>query len=257
MVFEQDFRLTKIYDDWILKKTKENNEKRKEYDPTWFHCSSVSTYRCALELFWQVKANASTVFPLNVLKIFEMGNSVHTRIQTAFKEMGILLPEDEEKKFYIPEYNICGRTDGIVSFLPRKEGEEFVLEIKSISSSGYDKLNQPKKEHVIQNMIYQKGFNLPWGEVYYENKNTQDQKGFIIPYNEEYIKSRLDDCKMVKGLLEGEKLSEDFKCRMINCSYKPFCNSEFFKREELKLEKESDTIGYEDILPQEDEGDVF
>lgn len=230
-------KLCQIYDNWILKRKAENDAKRVNYDPTWFHASNVSLVKCPLELYWGIKLSIPSVFPLNVLKIFEMGNSVHERIQVAFKEMGILLPENEERKFYLPDYNICGRTDGVVNL-----DEDVVIEIKSISSNGFKLLNKAKKEHVIQNLIYQKGFGLQNGVVIYENKDNQEWKTFDISYDESLIQEKLDNCKLAKNLLEGGKLPEDFKCRILNCQFKVYCDKNFFNVKNIEITEKSDTI---------------
>jgi len=109
-----------------------------------------------------------------VLRIFDNGHGVHSRLQGYLKEMGVLL--DAEVEVWNEDYQIYGHCDGILQLGDQKG----VLEIKSINSNGFWNLYSPKPEHMIQVHAYMFALGIPRGVLLYEEKDSQELKEFFL-----------------------------------------------------------------------------
>ena len=156
----------------------------------------------------------------SLLRIFQMGHSVHSMYQDDFLgQAGVLYGtwkrwDDKKEKWEIdrgfrPEgrgwkyeeprirtKGVTGQCDGIL-FL---DGRWFVLEIKSSNDQAFRFRKKVKHEHLRQAQIYANlGFVdfpevEPEGIVFlYVNKNTSEEKEFIVPR----------DTKMIEDVLQG------------------------------------------------------
>lgn len=104
------------------------------------------------------------------------GVDAHTRIQSLFKEAGILVDEEVEIKLADPPIR------GFLDVLVRWEGEVVVGEIKTTRQESFifrQTTMKPMATHLIQVLIYMKATNKKNGFVIYENKN--DQTFLVIP----------------------------------------------------------------------------
>lgn len=122
-------------------------------------------------------------FSPQTYRIFDNGHSVHNRLYSYFREMGVLLEEEIPVSWGTPP--IEGTADGIIDWGGRK-----LIELKSISSEGfhYRKLyNKPKDEHYRQAQIYMKCLDLDSGYVIYENKNNQEILPIHIEIDNKFI----------------------------------------------------------------------
>lgn len=204
-----------------------------EKEPDGFvHPSSAgkSEEICAREVFFG-RFTPPEKFPKGMLveshsprthRIFDNGDFVHLRFQTACIEAGIMDPR-KGVGWEIPvesqELGIVGHADGIVypesrnlgevkvsklpsghgnSALPllsenglsfrfskkwKLTGNPALLEIKSIGERYYVLLSSPLPAHQMQAMCYMALLKLQECFVVYENKNTQEVKEFCLKFN--------------------------------------------------------------------------
>jgi hypothetical protein len=131
-------------------------------------------------------------FPSRVLRIFDNGNGVHRRLQRYLERIGIL--KQAEVRVENSEYEIKGHTDGIIEV----GGKEGVLEIKSINSSGFFSLHEPKPEHLIQLNVYMFCLDIPRGCLLYECKDNQELKEFFLKADPKVLKRMLEKIKTVQ-----------------------------------------------------------
>lgn len=104
------------------------------------------------------------------------GVDAHTRIQSLFKEAGILVDEEVEVKLNDPPIR------GFIDVLIRWEDEVVVGEIKTTRQESFifrQTTMKPMATHLIQILIYMKATGKQNGFVLYENKN--DQTFLVIP----------------------------------------------------------------------------
>lgn len=180
--------LKELINQFYLDRVK-NKKKRGDY----FYITDAG--KCPRQLYFQFKGVPKKELEPRILRIFDHGDYTHMRIMSILFALGIV----RAAEIKIPaEEIISGRADAIIGF----EGKPYVLDIKSIASFGFQKLNEPKDEHIKQLQLYLHYFKIPQGILLYENKDTQELKEFLIRY----------DPKLVQGLLEEfEALREQIK----------------------------------------------
>lgn len=156
--------LTKSIDDML----------RKQNGTFWKQSSSFApstTNLCPRYLNYRLTGfNRDVKFPARTYRIFDNGNGAHERLCSYFQRMGIL--KEEEREFWTTDPPIHGFIDAIIFW----EGEEVVVEIKSISEYGFRDVklfNKAKADHVRQIQLYLWATGLQYGFIVYENKNNQ------------------------------------------------------------------------------------
>lgn len=118
-------------------------------------------------------------------RIFDVGHEGHRRIQGYFFEAwkrgtnGVTRAW-EDVKLEIPGFSVRGELDAIIEIMGR---HRYLVEIKTASSSQFDKLREPKIEWVWQSHIYMKAVGLQAAVVYVECKNNQEVKEFFLPFD--------------------------------------------------------------------------
>ena len=183
-----------------------------------FHPSSLSTSTCKRKIYMDYMGLSGDVGN-RLRRIFDNGHDVHDRWQkyltrsgkigSQFKLWGNwrckkcnkLFEEQFEpeccgkvKYAEVPladkERDIVGKADGILVF----HGVRYLLEIKSINSAGFSKLNSAKKEHRKQAMIYARTLGVETILFLYEDKNTQNMKLFLDKVDHSLLKE-VDDMR--------------------------------------------------------------
>lgn len=164
-------------------------------------------------LFSGVEMTSS--FSPQTYRIFDNGHSVHNRLYSYFRDMGVLLEEEIPVKYDSPP--IEGTADGIIEWGGRK-----LIELKSISSEGfhYRKLyNKPKDEHYRQAQIYMKCLDLDSGYVIYENKNNQEILPIYIEKDEKFITKLFKKyTEIYNNYLNNQIPERPYKRTSANCS---------------------------------------
>lgn len=179
------------------------------------------------------------------LMIMENGTSFHNRMEDLFDKMGILIAP--ELSLIDEELHISGRSDAIIWNYMRDpedpDGEEIELidprgrviykgpenyillvEFKSISENGFDKLRKqkPKDEHEQQLQLYFHLTGITKGIVYYENKNNQKVQEYIVERDDEMVEAIVKRIKRLVDLAEKGEVPEpdydpgDFQGRFSN-----------------------------------------
>lgn len=169
--------------------------------PFIFHPSSIHVGQCMRRLFFQfvlAPENGGTL-DANVQRIFDVGHSVHVRIQTDLKAAGIL--EAAEVPVCDPKHRIFGTADGVL-FL---HGKRMILEIKSINKDGFERLCRPDMKHECQLQLYMNMAGIKEGVVLYECKDNQRAKEYLVTASDRILGellSMLDH--ILKGFINGE-----------------------------------------------------
>lgn len=129
-------------------------------------------------------------------RIFDTGNSLETRMERYFRDMGILLGREKVVKCELPP--ISGRADFLIR---HEENGTIIIELKSINNNNFGRLKTaPKPEHEIQLQIYLNVLEVDKGVVLYENKNDQQLKAFQIDRSIETWDKIVTRCLNIMGM---------------------------------------------------------
>ncbi len=182
--------LSKLYES-LLENWQENHADR----PPGIHASELN--KCLRETFYTLtnveKQNSVSV---NMRRRFHIGHAVHAMVQKELHKLAAyhqaeevaqqngwyLEFEDEvvinpEKQELAAKYKIYSSCDGVFTFRESEHGEVVLrvgLEIKTENPDGYEKLKQPKKEHIEQMHVYMACLDLPIVWFFYMNKGNQN-----------------------------------------------------------------------------------
>jgi len=209
-----------------------------------FYPSSVG--KCKRAIVYQMLGYPKKGVGIKSYLILENGTYTHERLEKMFKDAGILIASELPLKD--AELKISGRLDLIVHNVFEHEEDDkmitlkdkgkviyrgspsdaVIVELKSISDSGFNRLNgKPKDEHRDQVMLYLHLTGIRLGAVFYENKNTQELAEFLVPYDEQEAKRVIDkirfcgECYDKQQLPEKEFEKHDFDC--LYCDYRENC----------------------------------
>jgi hypothetical protein len=142
-----------------------------------------------------------------ILRVFDNGHGVHSRLQGYLKDMGVLL--EAEVEVWNEEFEIYGHCDGILQLADQKG----ILEIKSINSKGFQKLYSPKPEHLVQIHAYMFAMRIPRGVLLYEEKDGQNLKNFFVKEDPKIRDGILEKIRRVRKRIrqdtEGRKLGSE------------------------------------------------
>lgn len=204
--------------------------------------------KCPRSVWFAFKKFPKKERDARVMRIFEHGDYTHMRIMSALFSIGAV------KAIEVALQNelLHGRADGIVTV----NNEPYVLELKSINSFGFKKLEQPKKEHVKQLMLYLHYFNIQKGIFLYENKDNQDLKEYMIEYDKQTAEQLISEMQTLKHFIENNILPpmplglEEWECQY--CDYSEECRKRMNESRGIvtvkeSAEKENETISKEDL----------
>jgi hypothetical protein len=79
-----------------------------------------------------------------------------------------------------------------------------VIDYKSMNSHLYEKLTQPKPEHVTQMQIYFHLTGLRAGKFIYENKNDQSVKEYLVVRDDNFIAVKVEEAKRLRYIIENK-----------------------------------------------------
>jgi len=196
------------------------NEKRKDPDRVSFYVSDAG--KCPRALWFAFKKFPKKEKDPRVIRILENGDYTHMRIMSSLFSMGLV----KAVELSLENELIKGRCDGVIVI----NNEPYVLEIKSINSFAFKKLESPKAEHLKQLMLYLHYFKINKGIFLYENKDSQELKEFVVNYNPDIAESVIKEFRILKHMIENDILPpiplriEEWECRF--CDYREEC----FKR---------------------------
>lgn len=233
---------------------KNNQAEAHKHNPCKFYPSSVG--KCLRAIVYQMQGYESKGMEGRILLILENGTYFHERIEKLFGATGTLIvPELPIRR---PELRLSGRSDAVIkNILPHTPSENIIklhaevlkpdntepelelvyegpdndvilVELKSISDSGFNYLSKGAKEaHIMQLQLYMHLTGIKQGCLLYENKNNQEMKEFFIGYDpvmsQKIIEKIIAANKHVDDvtLPEREYQRTDFECRY--CDFREIC----------------------------------
>ncbi len=153
--------------------------KRRKYELGWVHASEA-TNPCERVLAAQLlgyRLPREKIDP-KLSRIFENGTYMHLRFSNYF----LSLPDPFEVQIAVilKEWPIIGEADAIIS---HPEMGAQVIELKSINDRNFKLLKAPQEGHIAQVNTYMGLLGDENGQVWYENKNTQEIKTFAVPFD--------------------------------------------------------------------------
>ena len=205
-------------------------DREKERDRHHFYITEAG--RCPRAVYFNFKKVPKKAKEARVLRVFDHGDYTHMRIMSVLFSIGAVKAVEVSLQTEL----IHGRADGIVTI----DNEPYVIELKSINSVGFRKLEKPKKEHIKQLQLYLHYFKIPKGIFIYENKDTQELKEFIIEYDQKLAESIISDFATLKHFISNDIVPpipfglEDWECAY--CDYAEEC--ERIREAELKKQEE-------------------
>lgn len=138
---------------------------------------------CQLSLYFEAKGDTKeNTHEPKLLFTFDVGTAFHALLQMHLQHM---YGERYRKEVPCrdPKLHITGNTDGEFTFIQARS----LLEIKTIKEGGnfgFEKvLTKPFDDHIRQTHIYMWCLQVPFGLIFYYNKNTSDIIEHPIVFN--------------------------------------------------------------------------
>lgn len=193
--------------------------------------------KCARGIFLKFKNAPRKDLEANMLRLFDHGEHMHRLIMKPLlstRDIHVVASEVDIP----PQEIVRGRADAVLS-----DGKElFVLDIKSMNSMVFRKLQEPKEENVQQVQLYLHFFKIKKGMLLYVDKDRLELKEFIVDYDPTVAEALLADLSKLKGQIEKnivppriETYPTNWQCQY--CQYKEVCrltNGEEMSWEQLK-----------------------
>ena len=192
-------------------------EKKRDWDKVAFYVTDAG--KCPRAVWFGFKKFPKKDKDARVMRVFENGDYTHMRIMSSLLSIGAV----KAIELALENELVRGRCDGIVVI----NNEPHVLELKSINSFAFKRLEGPKPEHIKQLMLYLHYFHINNGIFLYENKDTQELKEFMIKYDAKMAESLIQDFQALKHMIEKDILPpvplglEEWECRF--CDYSEEC----------------------------------
>jgi CRISPR/Cas system-associated exonuclease Cas4 (RecB family) len=212
--------------DTFYKHFEEQDKKREQSDEVTFAPSYLNS--CARQIFWK-KTGAEASNPIDLPARFKMhfGSLQHEGMQDILREKGILKEAEEHRTAEYNGLKFNYYLDGIVD----DEGEDAIIEIKTIYGRGFDFVQDaPKEDHMMQVLSYMAFTGIKRAYIVYVGRdNGLIRQHEIIsngnltlngkPVNEwrDMWKAKMDRLPELKKSIEDGKLpARDFNIVMKN-----------------------------------------
>jgi len=125
----------------------------------------------------------------------------------------------------MPENDLLsGRADALIFM----DNEHYIVDIKSMNSSIFKGLTNPKPENVGQIQLYLHYFNIKKGILFYIDKDRQEIKEFIVSYDPQNVHFLLQGFKKLKKMIDKNEVppvlsdySKNWQCRY--CRFSEIC----------------------------------
>ena len=211
---ERDKMLKELIDQYYLDRQRDKEQ---------HHFYITDAGKCGRSLFFKFKKAPRRDIEAHILRLFDHGDHVHQLIMKPLLSIrGVHVVASEVN--IPPQEIISGRTDAIIS-----DGRDlYVLDIKSMNSMIFDKLQAPKEENIDQLQLYLHYFKVPKGLLLYVNKNTLQLKEFLVAYDKKRALSLLGDLNKIKEKIDSDIIPSriavypnDWQCRY--CQFKDIC----------------------------------
>lgn len=179
--------------------------------------------KCQRQIFFKFKQAPKEKKDPRIMRIFEAGEWLHRYVYNILyqSKIGAItevpMPQNEM---------ISGRTDAIICL----DGENYILDIKTINGMQFRGLKQAKDEHQFQVQLYMHFFDVKKAILLYIDKDKQELKEFVINYDEDLVKTLLDGLDELKVNLEKDVVPgvlidypQNWQCSY--CQYRSICDS--------------------------------
>ena len=178
--------------------------------------------KCSRQVFFKFKQAPREKLDARIMRIFEFGEYMHRNIFNILYRLRVGVTTE----IRIPAQEIVsGRADAILCI----DGENYVLDIKSMNSMIFRNLTAPKEENVYQLQLYLHYFKIKKGILLYIDKDKQEIKEFIVEYDAEMVHRLLDDFEKLKQKIETDIVPvvlpdypKNWQCSY--CPYRPICD---------------------------------
>ena len=181
--------------------------------------------KCPRSVFFKFMKAPNEGLDARILRVFEQGDLFHRHLfSVLYRIRGISVITEIQ----VPAQEIIsGRADAIITC----NGENYILDIKSMNSMIFKNLNAPKEENVYQIQLYLHFFRIQKGILLYIDKDRQDMKEFFIEYDKALCEKLLGGFYELKSKIETKTLParlEDYpknwQCQY--CQYKEVCKNQ-------------------------------
>ena len=235
-----------IINDTIMATRKKSATKRAERPNKKYgiYPSSIS-HPCQRSLYYGYFNVPQSKKSVQLLRVFDTGDSMHSRYHNYAKKAGILVAC--EMRVENKTYKMRGRLDQLVLL----DNELYVVDLKSMNNDRFAELQGvPPRDYYEQlqvymwllNTLFEQGskrkvfvaykekFPIKKSLLVIENKNDQRQEELLIPYNEECVATIVEKVKELIGHINNNKVpdkefAEDSReCR--RCYYRAYCYSD-------------------------------
>ena len=186
----------------------------------YFHISEVD--KCQRAIYYKMKGYPGKGYSAGTYRKLENGDYVHRRLMSMITSIGVVIAAE----IRIPEEKIFhGRADAIVSI----DNDPYVLEIKSMNSYAFKRLEDPDKAHLKQIQLYMHYFNIDKGIILVENKDNQELKEFVVAKDEKILQEISANFISLKKMFDDNtlppkpKFSRNDKWKCDYCAYKKTC----------------------------------
>lgn len=186
------------------------------------HFYITDSGKCPRSIFFKFKNAPRAKMDPRILRIFEYGEYLHRNIFNIMYRLKIGVTTEVP----IPNKElVSGRADAIISI----DGQNYVLDIKSMNSMIFRNLNEPKIENIYQIQLYMHFFNISKGILFYIDKDKQDIKEFILDYDAELCERLLSEFKDLKQKIDSDTVPKtldeypnNWQCGY--CQFKEICD---------------------------------
>jgi len=196
----------------------------KENDKAQTHFYITDAGKCPRAIFFKFKKAPRKEMEARVLRMFDHGDYIHRLIMRALfgaHKVRVVASEIDMP----PQEIISGRADAILSI----DNELYLLDIKSINSMLFEKLDAPKEDNVNQIQLYLHFFQIPKGILLYVSKDTQDLKEFIVNYDRNLCLNLLKELQELKRKIDNDIIPfplpdypDNWQCRY--CQFREVCD---------------------------------
>ena len=182
--------LKEIIDQFYLEQQKDKEQ---------FHFYITDAGKCSRAVFFKFKNAPKAKMDARIMRIFEHGEYLHRNIFNILYRLKMGVTTEVN----IPSQAlVSGRADAIICV----NGENYVLDIKSINSFIFKGLSAPKEENLFQIQLYMHYFGIPKGILLYIDKDQQELKEFFVSYDEKMCGSLIKNFEQLQTKIEQNQV---------------------------------------------------
>ena len=162
---------------------------------------------------------------LPVLKIFELGNMLHSWFSKVFERAGVLDRSEEKMVYHDGLITIKGRCDDIIKL--KKSGKRILLEIKTVRNLRF--IKEPKREHAMQLSFYMFALGFKKAYLVYVDRRDLRIRVFTVSFDESLFNELVERAHLLDSFVKNnEKPPKTSKKWMCNyCQYRWECEGDY------------------------------